>query len=325
VTELENFYATVRFLKPERITTSSPTYGLHYKGCYHEDANGIAHDRPKGESWQDIWGVGWHKDLDGVMGFPRMHPLADLNLVDAYPFPNADDPALYGAIFEGKQRFLEEGKDKTHILSGANTDTLWERAYMLVGMEDLMAYFYTDPELVHRLLDRILAFQMRIAEHYVKAGIKVAGLSDDMGTQNSLLLGEKLFDTFFMPRYAQLIDYYRKNDVLISFHSCGHIQPLISRFIDLGITILNPVQATANDLDALRRETQGKMVLHGGVDSQVVMEGTEEEVAACVKKRLRQLGRQGAYICCPDQGLPYPKRNLDALSRTVERYGKIEW
>ena len=323
--DLENFLALVRFGRPERIPERTPGYGIHYRGCHHEDAQGVGHDRPRGESWKDLWGVGWHKDLDGVMGFPRTHPLADLTQVDAYRFPDPDDPALVAAIDAGKARFEAEGLQGTRMLCGSNRDTLWERAYMLVGMEDLMAAFYTDPELVHRLLDRILAFQLRIAAHYVRVGVQMADLSDDMGTQNALLLGERIFDTFFMPRYARLIDFYRAHGVLVSFHSCGHIQPLLPRFVELGIHILNPVQASANDLEAVRRVTRGRLVLHGAVDSRVVMEGTPEAVEACVRERIGQLGREGAYICSPDQGMPYPRENLDALSRAVARWGRIAW
>ena len=38
---------------------------------------------------------------------------------------------------------------QTAFLAGQHRDTLWEKAYMLVGMENLMVYFKTEPEAVH--------------------------------------------------------------------------------------------------------------------------------------------------------------------------------
>ena len=189
----EVFLRTVRHEKPERILCKIPGFELCYNGCHHEDEHGIAHDRPTGESWKDIWGVGWHKDLEGVMGFPREHPLADLARLDSFAFPDAMDPACYGQIFAMKEEYTRRGLSETAILCGSHRDTLWERAYMLVGMEDMMVYFYTEPELARRLLARIMDFQLQMAGRYIRAGIQMANLSDDMGAQSGLLLGERIF------------------------------------------------------------------------------------------------------------------------------------
>ena len=91
--------------------------------------------------------------------------------------------------------------------------------------------------------------------------------------------------------------------------------------MDLGVDMLNPVQASANDLDHLRRITHGRMALRGGVSSATIMDGPEERIVAEVRRRLHQLGEQGGYICQPDQDLPYPAAHLGAFEEAVERYG----
>lgn len=315
MTQREVFFETVLFGRPERTLAGVPDYALRYLGSDHEDAQGVGHDRPVGEEWTDFWGVGWRKDLPGVMGFPRVHPLADITKVDDYVFPSADDLQRWAPIEQQKADYTARRPDL--ILSGSHRDTLWERAYMLVGMENLMVAFYDEPECVRRLLRGIMDFQLGMARHYLQAGIELACLGDDMGTQHGLLLGTALFDAFLLPEYKRLFDFYRDHGVLIHFHSCGHVQPLLGRLMDLGVNILNPVQASANDLPALRAVTQGRVTLHGGVNSDVVLTGTEEEVAACTRQRLMQLGAQGGYFCAPDQYLPYPEHNLQALRRTV--------
>ena len=323
MTDLAVFQSMLAHERPERILADIPAYGLSYRGVNHEDAQGVGHDRPAGESWQDMWQVTWHKDLDDVMGFPQRHPLEDLEDLDAFTFPDPDDPHIHGTILAQKQAYDERGLSGSLVLSGSHRDTLWERSYMLVGMEDMMAYFYTEPELVHALLTRIMDFQLGMAKYYLQAGVQIVSLSDDMGTQHSLLLGEKIFDTFLMPQYDRLISMYRKHGVRVNFHSCGHVQPLLSRFIALGIDILNPIQARANDLDALRAATRGKLLLCGGVDSPTIADGTPAEIDALVKLRIEQLGRDGEYICTPDQHMPFTQENLDAWRLAVEKYGRL--
>jgi hypothetical protein len=88
------------------------------------------------------------------------------------------------------------------------------------------------------------------------------------------------------------------------------------------VDVLNPVQATANDLVRVRARTQGRMALQGGVSSATVMEGPVERIMAEVRERLWLLGRHGGYFCTPDQHLPFPARHIEAFEQALDRYGR---
>ena len=79
----ENALRIIHFDHPERVVTGCPTHAVAYRGCNHEGYTGGGHHLPVGSRWTDIWGTTWHREHDGVMGFPRGNPLADL--VDALP------------------------------------------------------------------------------------------------------------------------------------------------------------------------------------------------------------------------------------------------
>jgi uroporphyrinogen decarboxylase len=165
-------------------------------------------------------------------------------------------------------------------------------------------------------------FQLSIARHYLAVGVEIVGMGDDLGTQSRLLLSPKILETFLIPEYKRLFELYKRHGVLISFHSCGHIQPLLSMFIDLGVDILNPVQASANDLNGLRAATKGKMALMGGVSSATIVSGPPEAIREEVAQRMWQLGRDGGYFCSPDQGMPWPDAHIQALQDAVEELGR---
>jgi hypothetical protein len=93
-------------------------------------------------------------------------------------------------------------------------------------------------------------------------------------------------------------------------------------FIDLGVDVLNPVQATANDLNQVRSITDERMALQGGVNSATIMEGPAERITSEAQHRMLQLGRNGGYFCGPDQYMPYPLQHLDVLNRAVAEYGR---
>jgi len=314
----DNALRIVRFDDAERVVVAPPTHSVAFHGANHEGYEGGGHHLPVGSTWTDIWGVGWRLEHAGVMGFPRQNPLADIPAALAtYSWPDPDDPRISGRIYEQAEGWDREAT----FLLGSHRDTLWEKSYMLAGMESMMIHFHTAPDAVRELLHRVMDFHLGIAKHYLAVGVEMVRLSDDLGTQRGLLLSPRIIEEFFLPEYRRLIDLYKSHDVLVNFHSCGHIQPLVETFIDLGIDILNPVQATANDLDALRTQTQGRLVLQGGVSSATIVAGPIEAIRAEVAVRLWQLGREGGYFCGPDQGMPWPEAHIQALHEAVDELG----
>jgi uroporphyrinogen decarboxylase len=313
----ENFLRILRFDHPERVISHMPTYGLHYFGMNHEGFDGSGDDAPLGSRWTDIWGTGWHKIQAGVMGLPEICPLAQIENLQNFAWPDPDDPRLIQQLDDQAQDF--PGSDV--LLSAGHRDTLWEKAYMLVGMENMMMYFLSEPAFAREVLHRIMDFQMGIARHYLRLGVEMVFLGDDLGTQQGPLLGPRIVRTFLEPEYRRLFDLYRQNNVLIGFHSCGKIASVLNMLMDLGVNLLNPVQASANDLDHLRRVTQRRMALQGGVNSATIMDGPPERIVTEVRQRMLQLGAHGGYVCQPDQGMPYPPEHLQVLHEAVERYG----
>lgn len=82
-------------------------------------------------------------------------------------------------------------------------------------------------------------------------------------------------------------------------HSCGAIRPLIDRFIEIGIDIIDPVQTTADGMDptGLKRDFGDRIVFHGAVDTQSVLpSGFPREVEEHVRETIGALGGGGGYI-----------------------------
>ncbi|MHB9033498.1 MAG: uroporphyrinogen decarboxylase family protein [Anaerolineae bacterium] len=191
---------------------------------------------------------------------------------------------------------------------------------MLVGMENLMCYFYTEPNAVRELFHRIMDFQLGIARHYLAIGVDMVYAGDDLGTQRGLLLGPALVNDFMVPEYRRLFSLYRQHGVIINFHSCGHIEPLVETFMDLGIAILNPLQASANNLAAIRRKTMDRMALMGGISSDLMLHGPPKAIEREARAKIKLLGLNGGYFCEPDQSLPWPEEHYAALRETVNGY-----
>jgi uroporphyrinogen decarboxylase len=314
----ENALRTIKFNGPERVVAGPPTHAIGYRGCNHEGFDGGGHHLPVGSIWRDIWGTEWHREHEGVMGFPRGNPLANLPAdLAAYAWPHPEDERIIRQVYEQAKGWNREET----FLCGSHRDTLWEKCYMLIGMENAMCGFHAEPNAMREVLHRIMDFQLSIAWHYLQLGVEMVSMSDDLGTQCGLLLSPALIEEFLVPEYRRLFAVYKANGVLVNFHSCGHIEPILDVFMQLGVDILNPVQATANNLHMVRSKTAGRMALLGGVSSGLIAAGPIPAIREEVHRRIWQLGRDGGYFCGPDQGMPWPEAHIKALRDAVEEFG----
>ncbi|MCX7806197.1 MAG: hypothetical protein N3A38_13550, partial [Planctomycetota bacterium] len=137
----DNALRIMRFDNPERVVNSPPILPLKYHGCDHEGYEGGGHDCPVGTRWTDIWGTGWQKEQEGVMGFPRQAPLASPSALKGYRWPDPDDERICGLIHKLAAEHRQRPDRGDFFLTARHRDTLWEKTYMLVGMENAMVFF----------------------------------------------------------------------------------------------------------------------------------------------------------------------------------------
>ena len=100
----------------------------------------------------------------------------------------------------------------------------------------------------------------------------------------------------------------KKFDVEIYFHSCGSIVELIPELIEVGVTILDPIQTSARGMDIrMLKNTYGRdLTFHGAMDvQQVLPRYTPEQIADEVRTNIDVLGKDGGYILSPSHNLQY--------------------
>jgi uroporphyrinogen decarboxylase len=322
MTPKENARRIIKFDSPEYVMGGPPVHSIKYRGNDHAGYEGGGHDCPVGTEWTDIWGVGWRKVAERVMGFHTGHPIAKPEDLKAFTPPDPDDERVCGLIYQMAEEFKNDPDREQKFLGSRHRETLLEKANTLMGMEQLFIAFKTEPGFVKDVFRMVMDFHLGVAKHYAEVGVEYAGLGDDLGTQIGPLVGPDLLEEFFVPEYRRLFDFYKERGVLIGFHSCGCIEAVLDMLMDLGVDVLNPVQATANDHATVRAKTQGRMALQGGVSTAVIMDGPPERIVEEVRKEMWLLGREGGYFCGPDQGMPFPESHLAAVHNAVEQYGK---
>jgi len=193
----------------------------------------------------------------------------------------------------------------------------------LMGMDSLLMAVRTHPAALHQLLDAIADYDIRVFDRYLELGVDAISFSEDLGSQRALLISPRDLRTFFVPRYRRIFAHAVQAGVVVRFHSCGCVQDVVTDLAEAGATVLNPVQARANDLARVKADAvAARLALEGGVDSHLLTVGTPEQVRAETLRVLSLLAPGGGYIAGPDQAMPWPEANYHAMMATVETYGR---
>ena len=109
----------------------------------------------------------------------------------------------------------------------------------------------------------------------------------------------------------------RRHGVIVDFHSCGAVEKVIPDLMAVGIGILNPVQVRANDRGRVRKMTQGRVAVLGGIDSYVVHRGTPDDVRREVRAAFDLWQPGGGWMAAPDQVLTgAPPENVKVFWET---------
>jgi uroporphyrinogen decarboxylase len=269
----------------------------------------------------DEWGTVWRLPEHGAWYEPIAFPLANATAADiaAYRFPDPNDLVkLAGVIERAKQLFAETEYALVANFSGA----LLARGQLMRGPAQFLTDLLAEPDLAGEILDCILDYNIQLIERFLDAvgsQIHVIKVSDDLGSQDNLLISPALYRRMIKPRQAKFFAaIHRKTDARILYHSCGAVGKLIDDFVEIGVDVLNPIQVSAKGMDTetLGQKYAGKIVFWGAVDNQGAIScGAAEAVSADVRKRVFDLGANGGYIIASSHNLApdTPIENILAL------------
>jgi len=247
------------------------------------------------------WGVGslpLTTDDGWGAGSRTFHPLAAVNTVeelDRYPFPNVAASGVAAGLAERVAALKAQG----YTVLGQMSQTILETAYLMRGMPALMADFYERPAYIESLFEKLAAQRRFQARAFAEAGVDILRIGDDIATQNGLLVSPQMYRERIKPFHAGVIAAAQQvaPALPVKYHSDGSLTPLVPDLIDIGVTILNPVQPECMDLAAIRREYGRYLTLWGCMPCQsIVPHGGRNEMVAHLDFLMREIAPGGGLV-----------------------------
>jgi uroporphyrinogen decarboxylase len=275
-------------------------------------------------SWEGLWGERYTNYSFGKGTYPEAVylPFKDVTEVEElstfrYPSPDWFD-------YSGIKERCEQFKDYVIHTGGPGVPDFMNGIARIRGVEQVLVDVALEDPVYLELMDKFQDFWYGMMERILQAGegmIDVLYLGEDYGNQNGLMISPNSFEKLFAPKMKKFFDLAHKYGARSMMHCCGSCRDLISRFIDLGLDILEVVQVDAAKMDIreLHKEFYGKIAFCGSMSVQSTLPfGTREEIINEVNLRKQLFAKGGMIIAAThDIQVGTPIENILAMYNAI--------
>ena len=173
----------------------------------------------------------------------------------------------------------------------------------LMGFGNLMLAYYDAPELVHRINQDLLDFNLRMLDRIDRACRPTfLTIAEDMSYNNGPMVSRAICDEFLSPYYRRLLARIREMNALTFVDTDGDVTLLVPWLQSLGVNGVLPLERQAG-VDGLHlRQSFPELCMVGHFDKMVMTGG--EQALRGEFERLTPLVRSGRFIPSVDHQTP---------------------
>ena len=213
-----------------------------------------------------------------------------------------DDPARLPQDWDAFRALLRESGAAVQV--GSYPYGAFGTPRDLLGVEELLVSFYTQPELLHDMMDHLTSLWLGVWER-VAAEVQIDHIHiwEDMSGKQGSLISPAMVEAFMMPCYDRIADFARAHGVrIVSVDTDGDCSELVPVMMAHGINMFLPFEVQAgNDILAYRR-LYPELGMMGGLDKRAL--ATSKAAVDVEVERAREMVRHGRYIPGFDHLIP---------------------
>ena len=287
---------------------------------------------------RDIWGVqrrtievptGYGTETYAEVAQSLLAEAKTVEDLEAYPHWPCPDGFDYRPVAEQCRAVRDAGRIVVFMGDRLNRIAQLKPAMYLRGVEQILMDLAMNPEIARSIFGRIRRFYNEYLERILTAAggaIDIVLTGDDFGSQAAPLISPSMWEQFLGEGFAGYVSRIHDAGARCMHHTCGAVTPLVGRFVDRGLDVLQSLQpeAMAEDLPDLKRQFGDRLAFQGGISIQQTLPfGTPEQVRREVQTRAETLGPGGGYIFGTAHNVQAdcPPENIDALMAAYREWG----
>ena len=192
------------------------------------------------------------------------------------------------------------------------------------GTEQVLIDLITDDPVYLEIMAARFKFYFDMHERVLQQGnglIDFTHIGEDLGTQDSQVIGFEIFDKHFAPKFRKYFDMVHSYGAKTMMHMCGFVRAFLPRLIELGLDVYDVVQPTSPEMDiaVLNSHFGAGITFCGSVCVQTTLAfGSEADVVKEVERR-KNLFPEGGLFLGPSHAIQVgsPLENIIALYKTA--------
>lgn len=181
------------------------------------------------------------------------------------------------------------------------------------GVENLSMLLFDNPALIEEMIETLTHLALGLLDRVLSTGVELDWVMfwEDLAYKSGPLISPAMFRKFCLPFYHQVMDRVHSAGIPIAMvDSDGNIEKIIPMWLEVGVTVMHPMEVAAGMDVAKIRSQYGKSIgFFGGVDKRVLA-STPERIRAEIRPRLESCFADGGYISACDHAIP-PDVSLD--------------
>ena len=251
-------------------------------------------------------------------------PLADISYNDILKLKILDIEKFVSSNF---QELRIKHPDKALVFCPGWIPLFWS-ACDAFGSEEALIKMINEPKIFNAFLNILHEESMEVIKNgieHAKGTLDILCLGDDFASQQSMIISPESWRKFIKPLLAKQVRLARESGLLVMYHSCGAVRPILNDLIEIGINALSVFQTNANGMDAesISGEFGGELAFYGGIDVQhLLCYGTVEEIQNSVTHNIKAFEKCGGYIVANAHcGIPEIKgENLEIMFDSAKNH-----
>jgi uroporphyrinogen-III decarboxylase len=173
----------------------------------------------------------------------------------------------------------------------------------LMGFTKISLAFYDQPELLHRINQDLVDFNLRILNQVEETCVPTfVTIAEDMSYNHGPMISERHFDEFLAPYYRQIIPRLRERGTIVIVDTDGDVTELVPWLLREGVQGVLPLERQAGVEGMAIRQRYPEVGLVGHFDKMVMDRG--ESAIRAEFERLLPLMKSGRYIPSVDHQTP---------------------
>jgi uroporphyrinogen decarboxylase len=137
-----------------------------------------------------------------------------------------------------------------------------------LGIEKCWANLRRKPEQMAAWFDRYADWLCGLADSCLAAGADIIQMSDDWGSNQTMLFAPAMWRRLIRPYAERVIKHIRSRGAPMNLHSDGYIMDIMDDLVEMGVSMLHPVQESAGmDPRTVKAKYGDKLVIYGGLDT----------------------------------------------------------